>query len=222
MFEFLKKPVFLIILATALIIGGIWAFVSNRNREKVIEQVAQEAQKAAEEVKISNLTNIEAKSLDESITSQLATADEKAGATDKRNVLIAIEVHLLGDLATTSGDTSYVYSSTADKTNNWLITISNGSGNFLRARVPKEDYLGDLKPVNRSYWKINYITALQTAEKNGGLDFRNANDISEVKLTLKNADPKNWLYWFVNYMAKNNLKQFQIDASTGAVVTTGQ
>jgi len=79
-----------------------------------------------------------------------------------------------------------------------------------------------LKPVNRSYWKINYISALQTAEKNGGLDFRSANDISEVKLTLKNADPKNWLYWFVNYTAKNNTKQLQIDASTGAVISSGQ
>lgn len=219
MFEFLRKPVFLIILAAALIIGGVWAYIANRNNAKKAEQQAQQQAEQAQQAQISNLTNIAATTLNDSIASQLAIADEKAAAVDKKNVLIAVEVHLLGDLATNSGDTSYVYSSTSDKVNNWLITISNSSNNFLRARTPKEDYLGDLKPVNRSYWKVNYVSALQTAEKAGGLDFRNANDVSEVKLTLKNADPKGFLYWFVSYTAKNNAKQYQLDASTGAIVT---
>ncbi len=218
MFDFLKKPVFLIILAVALIIGGIWAYASNRNKEKAAQQVAEEAQKTAEEVKISNLTNIDAATLDADIKNQLSTADSKAAETDKKNVLIAVEVRLPQSLASSSGDTSYIYSSMSDKTNNWIVTLSNTSNNFLRAKVPKEDYIGDLKPVNRSYWKINYIAALQVAEKNGGLDFRNANEISEIKLLLKNSDPKNWLYWFVSYSGKNNIKQFQIDASTGSLI----
>jgi len=40
----------------------------------------------------------------------------------------------------------------------------------------------------------------------------------EVRLTLKNSDPKNWLYWFVDYVSKNNMKEIQIDASNGSVV----
>lgn len=218
MFDFLKKPVFLIILAAALIIGGIWAYISNRNEEKVAQQAAEEAQKA-KEVVISNLTNINTTTIDTAAEDQLAVADGKAAEVDKKNVLIAVEVRLPQSLDSSSGDTTYIYSSTSDKTNNWIITLSNASNNFLRARVPKEDYIGDLKAVNRSYWKTNYVAALQIAEKNGGLNFRSANEISEIKLLLKNSDPKNWLYWFVSYSGKNNVKQYQIDVSTGGIVT---
>lgn len=223
--DFLKKPIFIIILAAALIIAGIWAYISNRNQQKAAEQKAAEQkaaseQKAAEEVtKIVNLTNIDSSTVNENITSQVAAADGKAAEVDKKLQLIAVEIKLPGTLDNGSGDSSYVYSSTSDKTNNWVITISNISGKFVRARVPKEDYIGDLSTINRNYWKLNYVAALQVAEKNGGLDFRNANDITEVRLTLKNADPKNWLYWFVDYVSKNNLKEVQIDASTGAVIS---
>ena len=218
MLDFLKKPIFLIILAAALIAAGIWAYVSNRNKTKEAEQVAESRKQAAEEVVISNLTNIDTTYLDADIKNQLTVADTKAAENNRKNQLVAVVVQLPGSLATASGDSGYVYSASSDKVNNWLITISNTSGSFLRALVPKEDYLGDLSAINRDFWKINYLAALQIAEKNGGLDFRNANEISDLKLTLKNGDPNGWLYWFVIYTAKSDVKQFQIDANSGSLV----
>ena len=218
MLDFLKKPIFIIILAAALIIAGTWAYISNRNQAKEEKKNAESEEKAAEQVEIVDLTNIDPASSNEDIASQLSIADGKAGEVDKKFQLIAVEVRLSGSLATGSGDTSYIYSSSTDKINNWLITISNTSGKFVRARVPKEDYIGNLGAINRDYWKLNYVVALQIAEKNAGLDFRNSNEITEVRLTLKNSDPKNWLYWFVDYVSKNSMKEVQIDASNGSVV----
>jgi len=216
--DFLKKPIFIIILAAALVVAGIWAYISNRNQAKEAEQKAESEKKATEAVKISNLTNIDSSSLNENITSQASVADGKAAEVDKKFQLIAVEVKLPGSLDTGSGETTYVYASSADKINNWVITVSNTTGKFVRARVPKEDYIGGLGAISRDYWKLNYIAALQIAEKNGGLDFRNSNEVVEVRLTLKNSDPKNWLYWFVDYVSKNNMKEIQIDASNGSVV----
>jgi len=217
--DFFKKPIFIIILAVALIVAGVWAYISDRNFQKAAEQEAAKVEEAADTAPIiSNLTNIDPTTLDSGIAEQITIADGKASEFDKRFQLAAVEIRLESSLDVGGGDSTYAYTSTSDKVNNWLVTVSNSSGKFVRSRTPKEDYLGDLTAINRSFWKINYPNALQIAEKNGGLDFRNSNEIFEVRLTLKNGEPKGWLYWFVNYFGKSNVKEIQIDAGNGSIV----
>jgi hypothetical protein len=206
-------------LAAALIVAGIWAYISNRNTQQQAAQKAAEEKKVAETAAvISNLTNIDPKTLDEGAKNQVGIADGKAAEADKKLQLIAVEMIIPGALAISTGDVNYVYSSSSDKINNWVISISNSSGKFVRSRTPKEDYMGDLKVIDRAFWQINYVSALQIAEKNGGLDYRNGTDVSQVVLTLKNAEPKGWLYWFVDYYGPGNMKEVQIDAGNGSIV----
>lgn len=219
MLDFMKKPAFLIILALALIAGGVWYYYSNKAQTTTsTSSSTDQTTTTTPETKLSDLTTATPASYDDSVKNQLSIADSKLAEVDKKGQLAAVDISLPGTLDIGSGNSIFVYNLSADKVNCWMISISNSSGKFLRAKVPKEDYLGELKAIDRNFWKINYVSALQIAEKNGGLDFRNANTVSEVKITLKNADPKGWLYWFVDYNTKDSNKEVQIDANTGAVI----
>jgi len=217
--DFFRKPIFVIILALALIVAGVWAYISNSNKEK--EQTAKQEESAEELAtdKISNLTNIDSASLTESLESQLGIADGKAAEADSKLQLGAIEIVLPGTLEVNSGSSYYIYTSASDTIYNWVISISNSDNRFVRSKTVKSDYVGNVSKINRTYLKNNYVAALQIAEKNGGKEFREANTTSEVRLTLKNASTKSWLYWFVKYVSSSEIKEYQIDASTGALVT---
>lgn len=223
MLDFIRKPVFLIILAAALIAGAVWAYLANRSnqqsQQKAQETASQNTSTSTTTATISNLTNAAPETLTDSITTQLALADTKAAEVDKKLLLSAIEVDLPGTIEKSSGSTFYVYSSPNDKVNNWVIAISNADNKFVRSRTAKDDYMGNVTAINRSFLKTNFVAALQAAEKSGGQSFREANTLTEAKLTLKNANPNNWLYWFVDYVSKADQKEFQIDASTGALIT---
>jgi hypothetical protein len=219
--DFLKKPIFLILIAVAIIAAVIWAYVSNRSAEKVAEEKAVEEQAAVDlqsQPLVADLTNIDDGEIIDSIKSQTEIADSNATGADSRNQLAAVDIQLPKSLAQGSGTTNYIYTSTADRTNNWVISISNSSQAFVRSRVYKNDYLGNLTAISRNFWKLNYVQALQIAEKNGGLSFRNYYDTSSVRLVLKNGDPKGWLYWYVTYTATGQVKSIQIDADSGAIV----
>lgn len=221
MFEFVRKPIFLLIVGAALVIAAIWAWSSNRssttNNQTVQQQQNQATEASAD--KISNLTNVDASTISESVTAQLVIADQKAGEVDKKLQLSAVQVILNADLKPGSGTTYYVYTTPNDKVNNWIIAMSNSDNTFVRSRTPKADYIGDLTPINRSFIKLNYAAALQAAEKDGGLSSRQAHIPTSVRITLKNSDPKSWLYWFVEYVSDQDTKQFEIDANTGVAAT---
>lgn len=221
MLDFFKKPIFLIIIVAAIIVAGIWAYISNRSQEKATEEkVAEEQAKVDSQIQplAADLTNIDIGEVTDSIKSQADIADSNATSADSRNQLAAIDIQLPKSLAQGSGTTNYIYTSSADRIYNWVISISNASEAFVRSKVYKNDYLGDLTAINRDFWKINYVQALQIAEKNGGLDFRNHYDVSSVRLVLKNGDPKGWLYWYVTYTATDQVKSIQIDANSAAIV----
>ena len=222
MLDFFKKPILLIIIAVAIIAAGIWAYVSNRSEEKAVEEEATEEQVKADpqtQPLAANLTNIDIGEVTDSIKSQTDIADSNATSVDSRNQLAAIDIQLPKSLAQGSGTTNYIYTSSADRIYNWVISISNASEAFVRSKVYKNDYLGDLTAINRDFWKINYVQALQIAEKNGGLDFRNYYDVSSVCLVLKKGDPKGWLYWYVTYTATDQVKSIQIDANSAAIMS---
>lgn len=221
MFDFFRKPIFLIIIAAALIIAGIWAYVSNRNSQQTAQQAASQTSvsSTSSSSTISNLTNVDPTTLTEEINAQLTLADAKAAEVDKKLVLAAIEVELPATMDRGSGYTYYVYTTTNDKVNNWVIAISNSDNKFVRSRTVKDDFMSGVTPINRSFLKTSYVTALQIVEKNGGKDYRESNTLSAVKLILKNSDPKSWLFWFVDYSTSSSQKEFQIDASNGTLAT---
>ncbi|MEI6144678.1 MAG: hypothetical protein WCP91_03725 [Candidatus Berkelbacteria bacterium] len=224
MFDFFRKPIFLIIMAAALIVAGIWAYVSNRKSQTAATTTSTTSTTATTTTTdttadISNLTNIDPAVVNDAINAQLTLADAKAAEVDKKLVLSAIEVDLPGALERGSGISYYIYTTTGDKNNNWVIGISNADSKFVRSWTSKADYMTGVTAINRSNLKKNYVAAIQSAEKGEGKIFREAGTLTAAKLILKNADPNNWLYWFVEYDASANQKQFKVDASTGALVT---
>ena len=215
--SFFRKPIFYVFLLLALVFAGVWIYYSNKNKTAKTEESTSTSETKSTE-SISNLTNVTASEYTTLITDQLSVADGKSVEVDKKNQLIGVEVRLPQSLGKSSGDTTYIYASPSDTTNNWLITLSNSTNNFIRSKTPKADYFSDGTAVNRTYWKLSYIEALQVAEKNGGMSFRAANTLSGMKLTLKNGSPNNYLYWYVEYDSDDNVQIIQIDADKGTVV----
>lgn len=223
MLDIFKKPVTIIIIVAAILIALIWSYVDKRIADKKAAEAAKQAQEAAES--ISNLANIDPADYDELVKGEYAKAISKATEADAKNVFSALVVELPGDLAINSGNDRFIFASEADPANNWTITFSELTGNFIRAKIPKEDYLGSLSAINTNLWKFHYITALQIAEKNGGKEWRESNEMTGATLTLKHGEPNNWLTWTVEYTAKSSKFVKTIDANSGklidAVTTTG-
>lgn len=212
--ELFKKPAFIIIFAIALTGSLIWSYVDKR------QQAKQEAanQVATTTTQIVNLTNVDATDFDSVVKDELTLANGKAIEINAGEKLAAVEIELPGDLLPSTGSSRYIYTSDSDKSNNWMITIAQASKNYIRALIPKDDYLGDLQALNTNLWKFNYVTALQIAEKNGGLEWRENNQLSSVKLTLRHTPPKNWLVWTVEYSGKDTKFTKVIDANSGQII----
>lgn len=147
-----------------------------------------------------NLTNVEATSVDDLVTTNYNLAKSKAQDWKSDAVLVNLTVKLPKNLATNQATETYVFGSAQDASNWFSFSISESSSKYIRAIIPKEDYLGtDVKPINSTYWKINFIKALQLAETNGGKTFREANQNTEVVATLGHGLPKSWLWWQIDY-----------------------
>lgn len=209
--DLFKRPVVMIIVAVAIIIAITWSYIS-----KVISN-NKAAQQANDQTMVSliDLTNIDAKEFDELVKTEYATALAKALEANAKNQLSAIEV-VLPSLELKAGEVRYIFSSASDSRNNWTISFSRDTENFLRAEIPKEDYMGILGPINTALWKFNYVTALQIAEKNGGKDWRDQNGLGNANILLKQFP--NDLEWMVTYRSGEASKIINIDAATGKVI----
>lgn len=214
--DFFKKPVVIIIVAVAIIAALVWSYVDKRIQQN---KAADAAKKAEESVQtITNLSNIDPKDYDTLVKNEYAAATAKALDANPKNVFSALVVELPGTLEVNSGNDRFIYASPTDKANNWTITFSELTGNFIRAIIPKEDYLGNLTVVNTNLWKFHYVTALQIAEKNGGKDWREKNTPTGVTLTLKHGEPNDWLTWTVEYQSKTDKLVKKIDANSGKLI----
>ncbi|MFA7243860.1 MAG: hypothetical protein WC080_01030 [Patescibacteria group bacterium] len=223
MLDIFKRPITVIIIVGAIVIALIWSYVDKRIQSN---KEAAEAKKITDAAQIiTNLTNIDPKDYDELVKAEYQKAVTNATAADPNNAFSALVVELPGDLALNSGNDRFVFTSPDNAANNWTITFSELTGNFIRAIIPKSDYLGELKPVNTNLWKFQYVTAIQIAEQNGGKTFRENNSLTGVTLTLKHGDPNNWLAWTVEYNSKDNKFVKQVDANSGKTIdsisTTG-
>lgn len=212
--DIFKRPAFIIIFAVALCGALVWSYIDKRQQQ----QAATQNQTTTETPIIVNLTNVDSTDFDSIIKDDLDLANSKAIAANAQNKLAAIEYELPGDLRPNAGTSRYIYTADNDTGNNWMVTISQSSKNYVRALVPKTDYLGVMQVLNTGLWKFNYVTALQIAEKNGGQDFRDNNTIQNTKLTLMHMPPKNWLEWTVVYQGNNTSLIKIIDANSGQII----
>jgi hypothetical protein len=114
----------------------------------------------------------------------------------------------------------YVFDSASDASNHYTISVSQASGNSLRALVPKADYQGALLPINSEFWQSNYVDAIQFADKNGGSDFMKTNSVTAIDANLLRTAPNNYLYWVVTYKTSENTNSLTVkmDAKTKTLV----
>ena len=211
MLDIFKRPVVVIIIVVAIVIALVWSYVSNSIKDKA--SVSQDPVTT----QLLDLTTIDPTEYDDAIKREFAAAKSKAEASDINNKLSAIEI-TLPSLELNSGDTRYVFSSATNTQINWTITYNQKTGNMLRASIPKEDYLGNILAMDTSLWKFNYVTAIQIAEKNDGLKWREQNGLSNVDITLKHGGKDNWLLWTVRYTSGGATFTKMIDSNSGKVV----
>ncbi|OQA02685.1 MAG: hypothetical protein BWY68_00932 [bacterium ADurb.Bin400] len=215
----IKGPALAVIFMIALVITVVLSLISNRADQNKQDNPEQTPVSENTPVKIANLTNAYPSEFDPIIQAEYSVATERASEVNNKHQLAAIEIDLPADLQPNSGTSRYIYSAEDDTKNNWIITFSQSNGNYIRALIPKGDYMGTLQPINTKLWKFNYVTALQIMEQNGGLSWREQHELQSVKLTLRHAPPKNWLTWQVEYKSKDTTFTRIIDANSGQIIS---
>jgi len=215
--DIFKRPIIVLFLFGAVVIAMLWSYFGNISEQKKTEQQAAEYEEQTKEILV-NLTTVDASDFDEFVRNEYAQARSKAEETDPANKLSAIQV-ILPSLLISSGDTRYVFSSDQDQTNNWTITFSQESSNYIRAEIPKDDFMGELQPIDTSLWKFNYVTAIQIMEKAGAKEWRETNGLSSVEMILKQDNSNSLLLvWDVTYYSGSQSISKTIEASTGKII----
>lgn len=170
----------------------------------------------------SDITTIDPDSITEESKSNLSLGEKKAGEWSNGAVLYAVSVKIPSTLSASEVVEVYTFGAPASPYDWWTISISVRTGNYIRAVIPKEDYLGsNLIPIARQYWKTNYVEALQVAEKNGGKEWRESKqEAVQINETLMHTDPNNYLYWVVDYQTLSGSDKLviKVNANTGEVV----
>lgn len=193
-------------------------FGSNKTTETTTES---DQTTANANLPTTNLTNIEPTTIDDLVTTNYNLAKSKAQDWKSDAVLVNLTVKLPKNLAANQATETYVFGSATDSLNWFSFSISEQSSKYIRAVIPKEDYLGtDIKPINFSYWKMNYVKAFQLAETNGGETFRADNQNSEVITTLANDEPRGWLWWKIEYKSADTGQNLirKINPNDGTVI----
>ena len=164
-----------------------------------------------------NLTNIDPSAVSEKTLANSRLSREKAAQWQSDAALYYVSLKLDPTLSPDGTTETYTYGSANSPNAWWTISLSQSTGKFIRAIIPKEDYLGtNINPINTAFWKINYVQAFQTAELSGGKDFRTANPDAQISLDLFQGQPKGWLWWIVKYeSAGASPLNILVNANTG-------
>ncbi len=163
---------------------------------------------------------VEPTSLDAAFTADFALAKQKVEAWQTNAELSYLSIKLPANLALDAATEVFVYGSANDAYNWWTFNISQNTAKAVRAIIPKEDYLGTIvQPIPMQFWKINYVQALQLAEVNGGADWRLTHPDATVTINLAVGQPKNYLWWSVEYESTTSQPyKILINAATKEVV----
>lgn len=144
---------------------------------------------------------IDPAAVSQAIATNKQAAANKVEAWHDDAVLSHVSVTLPSNLAAGQATEVYTYGSASDAYNWWTMTISGKTGKSVRAIIPKEDYLGTAIPtIPTQHWKIDYVEAFQLAEVAGGADFRAKYPSSQITLSLGVSEPKQYLWWTVEYL----------------------
>lgn len=112
---------------------------------------------------------------------------------------------------------TFVFGSATD-IDNWFTYSIDTNGKFVRAVIPKSDFLGSaLQPIGEQYWKISYIEALQTADTNGGNAYKAKYPETETTITLNQTEPKNWVWYIIEYRSAIGNQKIRISANDGKI-----
>lgn len=167
----------------------------------------------------SNLTNVDAATIDTIIQQNYNLAKVKAQEWKPDAVLVTISVKFPQDLAVNAADETFIFGSASNSNDWWSFSVSEKTSRYIRAVIPKEDYLGtDVQPINLSYWKLNYGKAFQLTEANGGQAFRSANQNSSVTATLHQTQPRGWLWWEIEYKSSTGKLVIKVNPNTADIV----
>jgi hypothetical protein len=178
---------------------------------------------SATETPKNDMTNLDPTTVNDDIKNNYNTAQQKSTQWLPDAAIYSASAKITPTLDLQDVIEVYTYGSKTQAAYWWTFSISVRSKNYVRAIIPKEDYLGSsLQPIMSQYWKINYIEAFQIAEKNGGKEWREKqkNTNYQITATLTIGNPKNYLYWTVEYSNSDgsDKKTVQINAFNGEVV----
>ena len=209
-----KQPIFLGVLAVALVITIVWTYIGNKNSgdSNTAEQSTTSGDTAT--TAVDDLTTADPSDFDVTARAELASATKYAIEFTPDVKISVVEVNIGADLKKESITTRYAFSAAKDTRNNWVYTTDQSNGSFLRALIPKADYLGEIVPINISLWKYNYISALQFADKNGGSDWRSKNTLQGITAVLKESADLKKLFWTVEYKGSDSSYVAVVDATT--------
>lgn len=166
-----------------------------------------------------SLLSVDPTSLDASIVDHKNQADAKAKAWRADAKITHVSIKVPSDFQVGQATETYTYGSVADPFNWWTVTISGKTNKIVRALIPKEDFLGTgYTAIPTQHWKINYVEALQLAEVHGGAEARKKLLSPETIVTLAVGQPKNYLWWTVEYRsAESDPYRILINPSTKEV-----
>jgi len=217
-----RKSLFLWVLLIILVVAGFGIYLSVTRKKPTQSQPQKTSETATTTGGQEDLSNIDPASVDSDIKENLDLATQKALEWHHDAVLVYVQVKLTS-LEPNTGTETYVFDSPSVPNLHFTFTVSQKSKRFIRAVIPVEDYLGSgLLPIDQKYWKLNYVSALQTAEKEGGKDFRDKYLNWTIELNLKRGEPKNWLYWTVDYKIEGGeTLSVKINPYSGEVVKEG-
>lgn len=173
-----------------------------RKKPEEILPTQKPSQETKEEPKVEDLTTIDPETISQEASENLKLATSFAQKWQTNAVLVYLSIKL-ASTTPNEGTEIYIFDAPEEPNNHFTFTLSQESKKYIRAVIPKEDYLGsDLKPVAFKYWQTNWLEAFQIAEKNGGKEFREGHLDVEVALNLFHTEPNGWLYWVIEYKTK--------------------
>lgn len=204
----IRQPIFLLFLILAILFATGYSIWTNRKKNTATPAAT------ITQVSETDLTNIDPADFNEFTKEELDLAYAKAREIDPDYTLSALEIEIGSTLKPETVITRYIFTSKSDTSHNWMITISAANRQYIRAKVPKTDYLGDIQPINLQLWKFNYVSALQIAESAGGKYWREGekDDFQGVILSLKTDSNNSWLVWNAEYKSSESSTSYKIDA----------
>ena len=216
----LRNTIIYIILIVLVALGGVgylaWRKYYKPKSSSTTTTLATTQTTTSTGTTSSNITTIDTSTILEKSKQNFTLAKQKATSWKSDAVFYNLTIKFPPTLDIDSGTETYTYGSASDPTYWWTISISQSTGSSIRAIIPKEDYLTDLKhPAPLGLWKINYAQALQAAETAGGATYRTSSTLSEINLSLASDQTGQKLYWTVEYKGVSDSKKIIIDGESG-------